>query len=114
MYYSPMDVNTTFRQSLERLMLEKDVNAPEIARRSGLNRRMVYDIIEGRSQSPKIDTVFKIAKALGVDPGQLLGFPPAVSLHPALAELLQQYPQSEQEQLAKALAALRPLVAKEQ
>jgi transcriptional regulator with XRE-family HTH domain len=109
-----MDVNEKLRQNLQRLMSEKDINAPEVARRSGLNRRMVYDIIEGRSQSPKVETVFKIADAMGVHPGELLGFEPRVELHPALADLIQQYPPDEQELLAKALAALRPFAGKAQ
>lgn len=106
-----MDVNQTLRRNLERLMADLKVNAPEIARRSGLNRRVVYDIIEGKSQSPKIETVFKIAEALGVHAAELLGFASPIALHPALADLLRQYPEAEQEQLAKALAALRPLGA---
>jgi len=108
-----MDVNAELRKNLERLMLDRDINAPEIARKSGLNRRMVYDIIEGRSQSPKVETVFKIAAAMSVEPAELLGIEPKVSLHPALAELIQQYPQDEQERLARALAALLPPGAKE-
>ena len=94
-------------------MLEKDINAPEIARKSGLNRRMVYDIIEGRSQSPKIETVFKIAYAMGVEPAELLGLEPKFDLHPALADLIQKYPSDEQARLAKALAALLPPGEKE-
>jgi predicted transcriptional regulator len=106
-YYSAMDVNEKLRANLQRLMSEKDVNAPEIARRSGLNRRMVYDILDGKSQSPKVETVFKIAEALDVQPGELMGIGQTVDLHPALADLIRQYPQDEQELLAKALAALR-------
>lgn len=107
-----MDVNQKLRDNLQRLMDEKQLNAPEIARRSGLNRRMIYDILEGRSQSPKVETVFKIASGLGVHPGEIMGFGAQVALHPTLADLLRQYPQDEQEQLAKALVALRPPLAK--
>lgn len=107
-----MDVNNRLRENIQRLMAKRDINAPEVARRSGLNRRMIYDIIEGRSQSPKVETVFKIAEAIGVQPGELLGLGESFSLHPALAELILQYPADEQEQLAKALQALRPLSGK--
>jgi predicted transcriptional regulator len=103
-----MDVNDIFRRKLEQIMAEKGMKAPEVARLARLNRRMVYDIIEGRSQSPKIETVFKIADALSVHPGELLGFGAGVALHPRLAELLKQYPIDDQERLALALAQLRP------
>lgn len=106
-----MDVNETFRLKLQVIMAEKGLKAPEIARLAGVNRRMVYDIIEGRSQSPKIETIFKIADALKVHPGELLGFGPQMPLHPRLAELLQQYPIDDQERLASALAQLRPPAA---
>ena len=109
-----MDVNETFRRNLQAIMAERDIKAPEIARLGGVNRRMVYDILEGRSQSPKIETVFKIAAALNVHPGELLGFGPQISLHPLLADLLRQYPVDEQERLASALAQLRHPLASRQ
>lgn len=99
-----MNVNEILRANLERIMHEKGMKAPEVARRADLNRRMVYDILAGRSQSPKIETVFKLANALNCGPGELIGLGAGVSLHPALAELLAQYDPDDQERLAQALA----------
>jgi transcriptional regulator with XRE-family HTH domain len=106
-----MDVNETFRENLRSAMARRDKTAPEVALAAGLNRRMVYDILEGRSQSPKIETVVKLAGALNLHPGELLGFGPQFRLHPRLAGLLEQYPEADQERLALALAQLRPLGA---
>lgn len=95
-----------FRASLARLMAEKGLSAKGLSKLAGLNDRAVKDIEEGRAQSPKLSTVFAIARALGADPGEMLGLGPRHDLLPELAAYLSQYSLSEQEQLLKALSAL--------
>ena len=48
-------------------MAEKGLTAAEVRRRAGLNQTGLYDILHGRSQNPRLDTIEKIAiKGLGV------------------------------------------------
>lgn len=101
-----MNENETFRQNLTRFRIERGLNAKELSIAAGMGERGVKDIEEGRSQSPKISTVFALAKALKVDPGDLLGLAPRPKMRPALVEFLEQYDEAGQEQLLAALSAL--------
>jgi transcriptional regulator with XRE-family HTH domain len=44
----------------------------EVARRAGLTVSGVQFVEEGRTRSPSVDTVIQIARALGIEPGELL------------------------------------------
>lgn len=59
-------VTKILAQNIERLMLERNTNAPTLAERAKLNRTAIYDIIKQRSMSPKVQTVAAIARALNV------------------------------------------------
>ncbi len=101
-----MEESEIFRANLLRLMKERDLKAAPLSRKAGLNPRAVKDIEEGRSGSPKLSTVFKLAKALEVDPGEMLGLGPRRKIHPELAAYLEQYDESEQERILQALSFL--------
>lgn len=47
-------------------MEQKELDAAKLARASGLNPTGIYDILKGKSRSPKIETIAKIAKGLNV------------------------------------------------
>ncbi len=47
--------------NLAEAMARKGTNAAEVARRAGLNPTGVYDILKGKSRSPRLDTLHKIA-----------------------------------------------------
>lgn len=53
-------------RNIEELMARKEIKAPELARLAGLNPTGIYDILSGKSRSPRLDTLYKIAGALGV------------------------------------------------
>lgn len=53
-------------RNIEALMEDRGIDAAKLARASGLNPTGVYDILKGKSRSPKIETIGKIAKGLGV------------------------------------------------
>lgn len=100
-----MDVDETFRKNLLTIRQAKGLGAAELSRSAGLNIRAVKDIEEGRAISPKISTVFAIAKALGEDPGEMMGLGPRFNLQADLAQFLSQYSEEEQRRLVAALAA---------
>lgn len=58
--------------NLRYLMAEKGLNAVTLAEKAGLNRNAIYDILKGKSGSPRLHTMHAIADALGVSVGQLL------------------------------------------
>lgn len=102
-----MDESTTFKRNLLRLMAEQGLSAAVLSRKAGLNARAVKDIEEGRVQSPKLSTVFKLSQALGVDPGEMMGLGPRTRIQRDLSHFLSQYDEDEQAQLLDALRALR-------
>jgi len=105
-----MEINETFRQALKSARAARGMNPDELSKAANLNRRAVRDIEEGRSQSPKLETVFKLAEALKMDPGELLGLGPRQQINAELAAFLAQYDEADQARLLGALAAfpLRP------
>lgn len=102
----PMHESDVFRANLERLRKAKGLSAAGLSRMAGLNPRAVTDIEEGRADSPKLSTVFALARALAADPAEMIGLGPRLVLVPELAAYLAQYSRSEQEQLLRALSAL--------
>jgi transcriptional regulator with XRE-family HTH domain len=101
-----MDESETFRANLLRLMAEKGFKAAELSKRAKLNPRAVKDIEEHRVTSPKLSTVFALARALGSDPAEMMGLGPRSRLAPALEAFLAQYDQSEQARILQALSVL--------
>ena len=102
----PMDESEAFRRNLARIIRDRGLKPAQVSVQAGLNRRAVTDLLESRAASPKLSTAHAIAKALGEDLGEMMGFGHSIRLVPELAELLDQYGPDEQEQLARALAAL--------
>lgn len=103
-----MDENEAFRVNLLRIMAEKGFDAANLSRAAKLNPRAVKDIEERRAVSPKLSTIFKLAKALSVDPTELMGLTDRTRLAPELAAYLSQYSEEDQRKLLSALASLNP------
>tara|TARA_R100001369_G_scaffold79583_1_gene109640 strand:+ start:1016 stop:1429 length:414 start_codon:yes stop_codon:yes gene_type:complete len=101
-----MEESENFRRNLKRLREEKGIDAKSLSISAGLGERGVKDIEEGRSQSPKISTVFKLARALDADPITMMGVTSRPAINAKLAEFLDQYDEDGQEQLLGALSVL--------
>lgn len=101
-----MDESRTFRENLLRIMAEKGLKEAELSKLAGLNARAVTDIREERTRSPKLSTVFALAKALDEDPGVMMGLGRRYSLNAELAAFLAQYDESDQARFLAALTAL--------
>ena len=86
---------------------ETGMSEAELSVKAGLNRRAVTDLREGRVRSPKISTVFALARALGKDPGEMLGLGPRLQVQADLARYLSEYDEAQQVQMLRALQALR-------
>lgn len=67
-----MTMTPLIQQLLSR-MAEQDLKPKSLADRAGLNETAVRDIIKGRSRNPRIDTLEKLARALGCTTAELTG-----------------------------------------
>ncbi len=65
-------VDASLPEKLKSLMEANDLNAKKLAEIAGLNATGVYDILSGKSASPKVSTIEKIADALGVATSALI------------------------------------------
>ncbi|WP_439560815.1 helix-turn-helix domain-containing protein [Roseinatronobacter sp.] len=105
-----------FRRNLLYYMKSRGFSAASLSRKAGLNNRAVKDIEERRTGSPRISTVFKLARALEVSPEILLGLRDDNSTggqlngdadHPVVNGFLSSLSQSERESL---LVSIRHLI----
>lgn len=103
-YSNRMDrhpVSQIIAQNLERLLRERGISALELASRANYGRTMVYDILAGRSASPKVSTVADLAAALHVPVSDLFLTQAQIA---AQSEMIQAYnllPEAEQRRLAQ-------------
>lgn len=65
------DVRTRFGHRIRQLRLERNLTLEKIGERAGLSGKYVQ-AIEMARQAPTIDTIAKLARALGVPPRELL------------------------------------------
>lgn len=61
-----------FRRNLRRRRLDAGMSIRQVADRAELSRTTV-SLFEAGKRLPRIDTMIKLAGALGVEPGELLG-----------------------------------------
>jgi transcriptional regulator with XRE-family HTH domain len=66
------DENLYFGKALARLLSQRGLSAADVARATGLSRQAVYQILSGKTRSPKRATLERIAAFLGVTPAALL------------------------------------------
>lgn len=95
--------------NLAEVMARKRTNAAEVARRAGINPTGVYDILKGKSRSPRLDTLHKIAVlGLGVPLTTLFTEPSDDALDQQLLEILGLLPVEDRKRfLVMALAVQR-------
>lgn len=80
-------------------MKRKELSAPEVARRAKINATGVYDILSGKSRSPKIETLGKIAGALEVPVALLFEEQSDIELRNEIISVLAKLPAPEQHRL---------------
>lgn len=98
------DIVRVLSENLTTVMEMRGTNAAEVARAAGINPTGVYDILKGKSRSPRLDTVAKIAAALNVPLSSLLDRAPNSDLR---RELLQAFSELPEEERARLLAVAR-------
>lgn len=103
-----MSETDRFVAALLAAIADSDWNDASLSTAAGLNRRAVTDLREGRVQSPKLSTVFALARALNRDPAEMMGLGPRYRLKDDLARYLAQYSEAEQERILSALSLMNP------
>jgi transcriptional regulator with XRE-family HTH domain len=66
-----VDFRDRFAANLIRCRKAAGLSQEELARRAALNRTQI-SLLENSQRTPRIDTVVKVAGALGVEPAELL------------------------------------------
>ena len=93
------NIAMTFAANLDAIMREREIDASRLARDAGMNRTGVYDILSGKSQNPRLDTLAKLAKALQVSPAALLADRPVSELENQLHNIMAQLSPVERSRL---------------
>ena len=86
-------------ENIKALMDARGLSALEVARRARINPTGVYDILSGKTRSPRVDTLGKIAQALGVSVVMLFEDRPNEQLRSELSALFAQLPDDERKRL---------------
>lgn len=82
--------------NIQATMERQGLSPAELARRAKINATGVYDILSGKSRSPRLDTVHKIAAALRVPISVLLEEKKAEELRQEILDAVDKLPEREQ------------------
>jgi transcriptional regulator with XRE-family HTH domain len=61
----------TIAERLQSLIPDRGFNVAEVARLAGMHKQALHAIVQGTNDSPKLDTLRRIAGALGVTLAEL-------------------------------------------
>lgn len=96
-------------QNLASLMEARGSNPFDLAKRAGVNTTAIYDIMKGKSQNPRVDTLHKIAvQGLGVPLSALVSDPADLALNLALIEVFGLLPEADRDRMLTMARALLP------
>lgn len=88
-------------------MKRKGTNPSEVARKSGINPTGVYDILSGKSRSPRLDTLTRIAEqGLGVPVASLLADQADDDLSQELVETIGMLPADDRRRVLAMIRAM--------
>lgn len=105
------DMNAILSRNLVVTLRARGLSMAEVSRRANASETLVHDIVNGRSRSPRIETVAKIAAALGVTVADLLAQGKRSQAEAAVLSALHAMPEADQQRLAviaQAMAASQP------
>lgn len=100
------DATETMIRNLRRMMAAAGLNPHTLADRAGINPTGVYDILNGKARSPKLETVAKLAHALGTSVSGLIEDASEATLRSDLQAIALQLDHEEQERLLAIARAL--------
>lgn len=98
-------VSQIITQNLARILEERGISALALGEKVGMGRSSVYDILAGRSQSPKVSTVAKLAEGLGVPLSDMFLTQAQVEAQSEMLKAYNRLPEDEQRRLAQVARA---------
>lgn len=66
-----MDISIAFGRVLRRIRVEKELSQEKVGELADLQRKYI-SLLERADYQPKLDTIFKLAKALDCSPSKLI------------------------------------------
>lgn len=95
-------------RNIEAAMSRKGLSPAEVQRRADMGQTGLYDILKGKSRSPRIDTLQKLAtRGLGVPVASLLMEPSEDDVDQELVEILGMLPPDERRRFLSIARAYR-------
>lgn len=91
--------------NIKSLMEARGLDAAKLGRLAGINATGVYDIISGKSQSPKIGTIAKIAGGLNVPIASIFEESSDLELRSDLLHVIDQLDSDQRDLLLKTARA---------
>lgn len=98
-------VSQIIAQNLTRIMAERGISALALGEKVGMGRSSVYDIVAGRSLSPKVSTVAKLADGLNVPLSDLFLTKEQLEAQSDMLKAYHRLPADEQRRLANVARA---------
>ncbi|MEX3315709.1 helix-turn-helix domain-containing protein [Sulfitobacter sp. PS-8MA] len=92
-------------KNIKDLMDARQMDAAKLARAAKINPTGIYDILSGKSQSPKVVTLAKIAKGLRVPLAALFETATDLELKSDILALLERMPAPQRELLLRTAQA---------
>lgn len=92
-------------RNIQAMIDRKQTNAAELARLAGINPTGVYDIMSGKSRSPRLDTIAKIAAALNVPVSTLFEEQGEADLRQAIIEAVTALSPAERQRILQTAQA---------
>lgn len=88
-------------RNIQAAMERKGLTAPALARLASLNPTGIYDILSGKSRSPRLDTIHKIANALNIPVSQVFEEATADELRQEIIAAVERLPLAERRRLLR-------------
>lgn len=98
-------VSQLIAQNLTRILADRGMSALALGEKVGMGRSSVYDILTGRSLSPKVSTVAKLAEGLGVPLSDMFLTQEQIEAQSEMLKAYNSLPEDEQRRLAKVARA---------
>lgn len=98
-------VSQIIAQNLTRILADRGMSALALGEKVGMGRSSVYDILTGRSLSPKVSTVAKLAEGLGVPLSDMFLTQEQIEAQSEMLKAYNRLPEDEQRRLANVARA---------
>lgn len=98
----------TVADNIQRVMKSRGMNPASLAREAKVNPTGIYDIMSGKSRSPRLDTIHKIANALNVPVSYLFEARDEADVRNEIVDVFVQLPVQEKQRLLQTALAWLP------